>query len=98
MKCLHECVSDCNRKIEVDQLLRVPLDGDELFYIRVIDSENARVCASSRAALLDDFSRHIECSDKGDGAARNTHGGSNRVSFRSQTGKRKAGAAAALMD
>ncbi len=94
----HERIREADGEIEVDQLLRVLLGGDEVENVRVVDAQYSHVRAAAGAALLDDLGRHVEDAHEGDGAGGHTAGGVDPIVPRAQAAERKAGAASRLMD
>ena len=94
---LHERVGDRDRDVEVGDLARVVLAGDEVHDVRVVHPEDAHVGAAAGAALLHHIGRGVEQAHEGDRARGHAHGAPDDVVLGPEPGEAEAGAAAGLV-
>ena len=93
----HEGVGDRDRDVEVGDLGRVVLAGDELHDVRVVHPEDAHVGAAAGAALLDDVGRGVEQAHERHRPRGHAHRGADDVVLGTEPREAEPGAAAALV-
>src|SRR5439155_10775622 len=94
---LHEGVGDGHRDVEVGDLGRVVLAGDELHDVRMIHPEDAHVGAATGPALFDDIGRSVDQAHKRDGTRSHTHGGADDVVLGAEPREAEPGTTTGLM-
>ncbi len=94
----HEGVGDRDRDIEVGDLGRVVLAGDEIHDIRMIHPQDAHVGAPTGAALLDHVGRRVVQAHEGDRTRGDAHRGADDVVLGPEPGEGEPGPSARLVD
>ena len=97
-ECLHERISDANGQIEIRHLGWRLFECDEVEDIRVINTEDAHIRATSGPALLDDVRREVEQAHEGNGPGGHAARRRDPVVVRAHVAKRESRASARLVD
>ncbi len=95
---IHERVGDRHRDVEVRDLRRVVLAGDEPANVGVIHAQDAHVRPAPRSPLLHDVRARVVQLHERDGAGRDAHRRAHGLALGAQTREGEARPAAALMD
>ncbi|MPN20373.1 hypothetical protein SDC9_167752 [bioreactor metagenome] len=96
--CLHEGICDAHRDVKVGDLVLVGLAGNELFHIRVIDTQHGHVGAAAGAALSYFAKGVIVDAQKADWAGSLAGRGLDQGALGTQAREREAVAAAGLLN
>ena len=64
---LHEGIGDADREIEIRHLGRCLFERDEIENVRVVDTEDAHICAAPGPTLFNDIRREVKEAHEGNG-------------------------------
>jgi hypothetical protein len=93
----HERIGDSHRDVEVGDLGRVVLAGDELHDVGMVDPEDAHVGPASGTTLLDDIRGCVEQRHEGHGSRCHTHRRADDIVLWTEAGEAEPSAAARLV-
>src|SRR6185295_18179805 len=95
---LHEGIGDTDRQIEIRHLGRRLLESDEIQDVRVVDPEDAHICASPGSTLFNNIRGKVKEAHEGNGPGGYAAGRCDSVIVRTEVTKRKSRAAARLVN